>query len=153
MIYDRKQSLNYLLTRILKLRRLKLHSLFNEYGIHPGQHPILFALWEKDGQTQKELADHLIIKPSSLTVNLQRMEKAGLIKKAVDLEDKRISRVYITEKGNSLRVQIEKTLQIVEEECFKDFSEEEKTILKVYFLRIQDNLMKSVDYSFQDNDK
>ncbi|MGQ9473722.1 MAG: MarR family transcriptional regulator [Candidatus Caldatribacteriaceae bacterium] len=68
-------------------------------GLHKGQPVILALLWKQDGLTQKEIAESLGLRPPTLTVMLQRMEKAGFLKRMVDVRDMRMIRVSLTEKG------------------------------------------------------
>ena len=49
---------------------------------------------------QKILAERLKITPATLSVRLQRLEKAGFIEKIVSKQDKRNITLHITEKGN-----------------------------------------------------
>ena len=48
---------------------------------------------------QKILAERLKITPATLSVRLQRLEKAGFIEKVVSRHDKRNVSLHITEKG------------------------------------------------------
>ncbi len=41
--------------------------------------PILAVLWKEDGCSQKELASQLGVKPPTVTVSIQRLEKIGII--------------------------------------------------------------------------
>ncbi|TCK97721.1 DNA-binding MarR family transcriptional regulator [Natranaerovirga hydrolytica] len=140
MNYNREDSLNFLLTKVIKLRRKKLHTLLSEIDMHPGQHAILYLLWEEDGQTQKALCTKVMIKPSSTTVVLQRMEKNGLVTREMDLEDKRISRVYLTDKGKAIKPMVDQTLKTMEEKCYKDFNEKDLEAFKSFLKRIEKNL-------------
>ena len=51
---------------------------------------MLFALYKKDGQSQKDLAKQLNINPATITVMLTRMEKAGLLERRKDPDDQRV---------------------------------------------------------------
>ena len=101
---------------------------------------MLFILSKKDGRSQKELADILNIKASTITVMLKRMEKANLVIRKQDSEDQRISRVYITEEGLELCEKARSVMNNLEEECFGNFTTEEKVILRRLFLQMKDNL-------------
>ena len=46
-----------------------------ELGIYPGQIPVLGLLAYKDGLSQREIAEHLRIKPPTVNVTVQRLEK------------------------------------------------------------------------------
>ena len=87
-------------------------------GIHPRQMPILAVLWKEDGCSQKELASQLGVKPPTVTVSIQRLEKIGIIVRKQDEKDQRISRIYLTEEGKAI-LKLEEGEKIVEEILIK----------------------------------
>jgi len=91
-------SMNYLLGQVIRFYHQRTHMQLGKIGLYPGQPPILFMLWNKDGRSQKEFAEKLSLKPATITVMLRRMEKAGILERRIDAEDSRISRVYLTER-------------------------------------------------------
>lgn len=139
-IIDRN-SLYYLFLEINRLHYYRTHVLLDEIGIYHGQPPMLFILNKEDGLSQKELASKLNVKPSTITVMLKRMEKANLVTRKQDENDQRISRVYITEEGVRICIEARDVMNIIEEECFGNFSIEESTMLKKLLLQMKDNLI------------
>jgi DNA-binding MarR family transcriptional regulator len=137
--YD-SNSLYHVFARVIKSHYKRIHSLLEEIGLYPGQHPMLFILGHKGGQSQKELAEKLKIKPATITVMITRMEKVGLVERKQDTEDQRISRVYLTEKGKEIFSLVKEKLEEINEECFKNFTEEEKVLLRRLFLQMLENL-------------
>lgn len=83
-----KDSLYYIFLEILRLHHYRTHVLLDEIGVYPGQPPLLFIINKEGGQSQKELADRLKIKPATITVMLKRMEKANLVERKQDAEIK-----------------------------------------------------------------
>ena len=73
-----------------------------QMGLYLGQEMILLALQKEDGMTQSQLAARNNVDLSTITKVVQRMERAGLVSRRADLEDARISRVYLTQQGRSL---------------------------------------------------
>lgn len=122
MINKEEESLHLLLWQVIRQHFIRHHHLLSKIGLHKGQPPILGMLWEKDGLTQKEIAEKLRLKPSTVTAVLKRMEKAGLLKREPDPKDMRISRVYLTKKGKDLKKDVEKIMKMLEEECFAGFT-------------------------------
>lgn len=138
-------SMDFLLVQIIRLFQQRSHSLFSKIGIYPGQPRVLFQLWKQDGRTQKELAAELLLKPATLTLILQRMERDGLVERRPDPADQRISRVYLTEKGKKLREPVLKAIKEREMEILHGFTAEEKLILRRLLTRVRDNLAKGCD--------
>ena len=64
--------------------------------------PLIIHLSKCEGCTQKELAEKMQIKPSTLNVMIGRMGDNGYIEKKQDEKDSRKSRIYFTEKGKSI---------------------------------------------------
>lgn len=136
-------SLGFLLGQIIRLHHSRTHNLFASVGLHRGQHPVLFMLWDKDGRTQKELAEGLQLTPATITDILQRMERMELLERRPDSEDLRVSRVYVSEKGKQLQRQVEEIFKELEKECFRGFTFEEKVLLRRFFIQIRNNLLYS----------
>lgn len=145
MIGYNSDNLYHIFGEIVKLHFTRSHNLLEKYGIYPGQPPMLFALYFNDGQSQKELAEKLKIKPATITVMLGRMEKSELVTREQDKDDQRISRVYITEKGREICEKLKSVMRTLNEECFSNFTEEEKVLLRRLLMQVRDNLMKASD--------
>ncbi|MGA9174236.1 MAG: MarR family transcriptional regulator [Thermoactinomyces sp.] len=140
MDFDYSATMTHLMGHVLKLYRQNVDSLIQSYDVFPGQPPLLMRLAEKDGQIQKELADKLNIKPATLTVMINRMQKAGLVERKPDPRDHRVSRVYLTEKGRLAVIAVKEALQIIELKCFEHFSVEEKLLFRRLLQQMHDNL-------------
>ena len=137
---DEHESIRYLLTRICKLSRDRSRVLMAEIGIHCGQGIALRQLWRTDGLTQSELAHRLHVAPATVTIALQRMERIGLIERRSDQRDQRVSHVFLTDRGRSLRANVEENWDRLEEQMLAGFSSTEREVMREYLLRIRANL-------------
>lgn len=137
-----QDSLYFVFGHVIRLHYHRIQKLLDKLGLYPGQPPVLFILNKNDGQSQKELADKMNIKPATMTVMLKRMEKAGFIKKVQDKEDQRVSRVYLTDKGRETMKEVKEVLKSINDECFKNFTEEEKILMRRLFMQMRDNLLE-----------
>ncbi|MNW20018.1 Transcriptional regulator SlyA [compost metagenome] len=68
------------------------------------------------------------------------MEKTGLVRRESDARDQRISRIFLTDKGEGMLVKLQRTLDVLEEQAMKGFSEEEKQAMRGMLARIEKNL-------------
>jgi len=75
---------------------------FEEYGINLAQSFILFSLLERDGLTLTEIGNRTGIENSSLTTMVDRLEKETLVKRGADPQDRRVIRLFITDRGRDL---------------------------------------------------
>lgn len=71
----------------------------DKLGVTFAQTIFLVRLWEKDGQTQIELARSAGLKQPSVVRILDRMERDGLITRIRNKDDRRVFNFYLTEKA------------------------------------------------------
>lgn len=138
-----RNSLYYIFLEILRLHHHKAHKLLEEVGLYPGQPPLLFTLNRNGGQSQRELADKLHVKASTMNVMIKRMEKLGLIERRQDMEDQRVSRVYITDMGKDTCNKSHYVMKKIEEEMFSNLTKDELVIMRRLLLQVKNNLFSS----------
>lgn len=134
-----------LLRQISRLEHARSHELLEELGLYRGQHRILQTLWDENGLTHTELAQRAHVKPATISTTIQRMETAGLVERKQDLEDQRVSRVFLTETGRELQEDVERATKNIESEVFAEFTPEEQMLLRRLFLQMRENLMQVTD--------
>lgn len=77
-------------------------------GLTYPQYVTMLALWgHEDPVTMKELSAEIALDSGTLTPLLRRMEKQGLLTRAIDPADERRRIVALTDKGRALREQAE----------------------------------------------
>lgn len=135
-------SINFWLIRLIHNYSAVNYKKFRNLGIHPGQLPVLKKVYEEEGISLKGLANAVHIKPPTVTVTIQRLEKAGLVYKKPDAEDQRVSRIYLTEKGKDLQMEIARLIHENEQLLTGGFSAEEMELLRSYFKRMVENLQQ-----------
>ena len=86
------------LRKILRFYDAKLY----DYRITPAQMLVLAALGDEDSQKFKELASRVNMEGSTLTGVLDRMERAGLVERREDPEDRRSLLISFSEKGREI---------------------------------------------------
>jgi Transcriptional regulators len=70
-------------------------------GLHRGQIHLLFLISKNDGVIQRDLAEMMDMRPSSLTEMLTNLEQNSLITRKQDEKDRRVIHVYLTDNGKS----------------------------------------------------
>lgn len=134
------ETISYLIAQVCKAHRNKANDLLAQIDLHAGQEFFLLNLWEQDGITQSEMAEGLCIQPATVTKMLDRMEKSGLVERRRDTADQRVSRVYLTKGGRSMRQPIEQVWQELESLSTAHFTTEERLLLRRLLLQISQNL-------------
>lgn len=72
-------------------------------GLTYPQYLAMMALWERDGQGVKEIADALALDSSTLTPVLKRLEAGGLVSRRRSDADERQVVISVTEAGRALK--------------------------------------------------
>ena len=139
------ESIDHLLVQVCRLHRARAHALLEEIGLYRGQPPMLSGLWDEEGRTHSELAELLHVRPATITKMIQRMERAGFVRRRPDPDDERVSRVYLTEAGRSVREDVHEIWRMLEEETSVGFNTEESLVLRRFLMRIRDNLARVSD--------
>lgn len=78
-------------------------SVVNPFEITVDQWEILVILWEKEGITQKEIAERLYKDQTNIARMLFKLEKKGFIHRVTHETDRRSLRVYLTVKGREVK--------------------------------------------------
>ena len=98
-----EDSLGYLVNRLARSMAHQLAEEIRPAGVAIGQWAVLLFLWARDGMSQAELSRVVAIEPPTMVRTLDRMVRDGLVTRAADPSDGRISRIYLTDRGKSLR--------------------------------------------------
>ncbi|MBQ3272910.1 MAG: MarR family transcriptional regulator [Solobacterium sp.] len=108
----------------------------NQYGLPQGYGRMMAVIYRCSGATQSELAEELGVRPQSLTKALTRLEQEGLIVRKKTEDNRRNTRVWITEAGTAVHRRMRAGRQARADRIFSGFSAEEKEALAGYLERI-----------------
>jgi DNA-binding MarR family transcriptional regulator len=134
------ESVGLALVQACKAHRQAIDTLLRNLGLYVGQEMILMRLWEKEGQTQTQLAEQMCVEPPTITRMIQRMEQEQLLERRPDPNDARIQHVYLSCKGRALRAEVEQSWQRVEDQLVHGFTAEERILMRRLLLQLRDNL-------------
>ena len=105
------EDLSFYLGRAYHHYTLLLEDSLRAHGvgahIRPGMGPVIFALFESSDLTLRELGGAADLSPSTVTELVQKLEKAGVLKRKPCELDGRASRISLTAKGRALRLKLE----------------------------------------------
>lgn len=135
-----KTGFQHLFMQLNRAYAAKCFTQMAEHGVHPGQIPILILLAEHKEMSQKEIAGELHVKPPTVNVMVQRMEKAGLVGRKHDEKDQRVTRIFLTEKGFEMKKSVAEQLECNERYAFIGFSEAEKYL----FYRFMEQIIANI---------
>ena len=89
--------------------------LLDKLGLTYPQYLVMVTLWNRDGQTVKELGKTLFLDSSTLTPLLKRLNAAGLVTKTRNPKDEREVFIHLTEKGHTLKAHAADVMRCIEE--------------------------------------
>ncbi len=100
--YDYENNIGFIVNRTAKAIVKALDTeLRDKVGITFGQWKVIVTLMNENGLTQKEIADKLGLEGPTLIPIIDKLEKNGLVIRKVGAEDRRINRIYYTEKSDA----------------------------------------------------
>lgn len=133
---NRPFILNREISAISRLSRVFMDQGMEQYGLSSGQYVYLFYLLENDGTNQDDMSKGLDVDKASTARVLQKFEDFGLVVRVQDLKDKRINRVFVTEKGRALSVPLKQRSKELQDHLLAGFSPEEQSLLSDYIRRM-----------------
>ena len=98
-----EDCISFLLGKAAQRVTRRARELLADYDVTPVQYAALCVLWERNAQTGAEMGARLLIDSATMTGVIDRLERAGLIERRPDMSDRRIYRLYVTERGQALR--------------------------------------------------
>jgi MarR family transcriptional regulator, organic hydroperoxide resistance regulator len=105
------------------------------------QYLAMFALWEKDNLTVKELGERMHLDSGTLTPLLKRLEAVGLVRRARDTADERNVRISLTPAGTALQQKEQTVRQGIFGACA--MSAEDLKALNTQLVQVRDKLNES----------
>ncbi|MBR3644312.1 MAG: radical SAM mobile pair system MarR family transcriptional regulator [Parasporobacterium sp.] len=138
-----KTNAGFTVTKIKQLGDRIFEKILSRKNIDAFNGPqgrILYVLWQADGIPIREVSDKCGLALTSLTTMLERMEKAGLIRREQDGGDRRKTRLYLTEKARDLQNDYDDVSNEMTGIYYQGFSSEETDQFEAYLDRIRENL-------------
>ena len=106
---------------------LKFDKALEPFGITPGQYDVLHCIWLRKNQvtTPKIIAGFVCLELASVSGILDRMQKRGLINRALDETNHRRIMVTTTKKSEDMKVKLQETVKALNKEVRKGFTKNE----------------------------
>ena len=122
-------------TLLKKANRLlikKANELLKPYKITHAYTYFLMELYNQDGLTQAEMHKRIGIEQPTAVRTLDRMERDGFILRKPSSDDRRVVLIYLTEKAQHCKKEIDQCAVQLNELALSGFNEEEKISACVY---------------------
>ena len=134
------KAVAYIITSTARHLKLHLQRNLREHNIGPEQWFLLFRLYEKDGRSQKELADQNANDYPNITRLIDALSKKGFVERRADPSDRRKQLVFLTDSGRNFMEGLMPWVIDVRKEVFKGISKAELFQLVDTLQKIEENL-------------
>lgn len=129
-----------LLDKISSQTRRNHNHLLHDLNLHVGQDNLLCKLWREDGLTQVELCNKLNCEAPTVTNMVKALEKKGLIIRKKDYNDKRITRIFLTDAGKDLEAPVNEKWRKQQDRLLTDITLDERMLLRRLLKQMEANL-------------
>ena len=103
-----ENALAFWVNRYYEGARRALYRAFRSEGLEltPEQWMVLVRLWERDGRSQRDLADSIARDAPTTSRIVTSMESSGLVVRGFDRDDGRTRTVSLTKRGREARAKL-----------------------------------------------
>jgi DNA-binding MarR family transcriptional regulator len=137
---DFEQSLVSKLAQMGTAHRVLLDKSLQQIGLFAGQVNILIQLWKEDGLTQADLSERLSVAPPTISKMVRSLTEAEFVKSEKSSTDGRLTLVFLTEIGRTVREDVESVWKDLEARLIANLSPGEKLLLIETIDKINDTL-------------
>lgn len=134
-----KKNCNYIGKYISQIHRKGGSFISKELsglGVGSGQFMFLLELYSRDGRSQEDLAEALNIDKGTTARAIKKLEEEGFLTREKDEVDKRVYKLYLTDKGKGIKESIYEVLSKWEIHLTSNLTEEESKIVKTLLQKI-----------------
>jgi DNA-binding MarR family transcriptional regulator len=130
------------LHRLLRQMHRFSHRAESGHGHYRELSRLLLLIAENDGIIQRDLAEEMDVRPSSMTEMLLKMERLGLVVRKQDEKDQRVMHIYLTDEGKNAAEESSKATGAMADAMYQSLTEEEIGQLLALIEKLSSNLEK-----------
>ena len=130
--YDFENSVGFVVNGTAKaFQKILDLELRKNVGVTISQWRVVVTLIQNPGLTLKEIADKVSVEGATLVPVIDKMEEEGLLKRMPDSNDRRVNRIYLTQRADHLWNSMVECAVHIRKASTKDISDSEiKTTLE-----------------------
>ncbi|NVN10497.1 MULTISPECIES: MarR family winged helix-turn-helix transcriptional regulator [Nguyenibacter] len=128
------------LSRLVGLYHLRMDAHLKPIGMDVPRWRVINILHEHECATISKIADLAVIRVSTMTKLVYRMEREGLVVTSIAPHDGRVTEVRLTEKGRNSLDQVRAKAGLIFERAFHDIDDADLQALMTLTRRIYDNI-------------
>ncbi|MEV6711544.1 MarR family transcriptional regulator [Lentzea sp. NPDC051208] len=126
--------------RLARIHRMVAGQLLRRIGLHPNQELLMMQLWDMGPQSQSDLVVALDSDSATMTRMIQRLERAGFVRRGRSESDRRVVVVEPTAASQALRQEVELTWRRLEEMTLRGLDDDERAEARQVLERLEKNL-------------
>lgn len=116
------------------------HKVEHRTGYRREQARLLHVISEDEGITQRELAEIMDVRPSSMTAMIAKLEQFGFIMRKQDERDQRVMHIYLTDEGRNIEKETLEPTQALIGQLFENLTDEEISEMIRIIQKLSQNL-------------
>lgn len=117
------------INRLSRTTGVFYNSRLHDYGIGQCHHPYILLICREPGIPQEKISREICVNKSNVTRQLTALEEKGLIIRKQDSNDRRVWRVYPTEKMQQLLPVVRQVMGEWNEYLLEELSQQEREVL------------------------
>lgn len=119
---------------------------FKDYDLTKGQYLYLVRICENPGIIQEKVAEMIKVDRTTAARAIKKLELNGFIEKKDDPQNKKIKKLYPTDKGKDVYPFIKRENQYSNRVALEGFSEKEVETIFNLLKRVRENIEKDWEY-------
>jgi DNA-binding MarR family transcriptional regulator len=135
-MHKKEESLGRMASILHRIGQSHLGKKLEYYNIGAGQVAFMAELLLKDGISQDEVASNFRCDKATAARAIQHLERHGYVERRQSVDDGRVKKVFVTDKGREFQPTLFSLLEDWTETLFKGFSTEEREIVLRLLRRI-----------------
>ena len=119
---------------------------FKEFDLTRRQYLYLIRICENPGIIQEKLAEMIKVDRTTASRAIKKLEANGFIEKRIDSANRKIKRIFPTEKGNEISPNISRENEHSERVALQGLSEDESALLLGLLQKVRKNVEGDWEY-------
>lgn len=140
-----KDSIGRWISLLHRYGNVYVNEQLKDYHLGAGQYAFLAVLYQNEGISQDEIAQFLKMDKGTAARAIAKLEKEGYVERKVFNIDKRIKKLYLTEKAHAFESKLTSILQGWKDIITKDLSADEHEIA----LKLLQTMSKNAEEYFE----
>lgn len=136
----RSGPISHAIFRLARIHRTSAGQLLRPIGLHPNQELLMMQLWDAGPQRQADLVAMLDSDSATITRTIQRLERAGFVRRRPSTSDRRVTIVEPTAASQALRREVERVWNRLEELTVDGLDDDERRVALQVLERLESNL-------------